>query len=68
MALCKRCNENEANTGVVHWIFFLPFLWFMPPPLDDEYCRDCASGINLLGALASVTALGILFVVIVILI
>ena len=68
MALCKRCNENEAVGGAVHWIFFLPFLWFLPPPLDDEYCKDCASGINLLGGLASITAICFLFVIIVILI
>lgn len=67
MALCKRCNENEASPGAVTWGGFLPMLLGLPPFRSDAYCKDCGGGISFVGLAATVAVLALGFVVLVIL-
>lgn len=67
MAICKRCNANEATPGSVNWLLFLPLLAILPPPSPDTFCKDCGGGLNFLGFMITAALLVIAFVVAVIL-
>ncbi|UHQ22946.1 hypothetical protein LVB77_20235 [Lysobacter sp. 5GHs7-4] len=61
MALCRRCEQREAEGGEVQWWLWLPLL-LLGAVSGSGYCRDCAGGLNFLGLLATAAWLTIGFV------
>lgn len=61
MALCRRCEQREAEGGEVQWWLWLPLL-LLGSVSSAGYCRDCAGGLNFLGLLVAAAWLVIGFI------